>query len=477
MKIILSLFLTLFSVNLFASSIQTGQVSVTDQRQTVSFSGFDNPVIIAGIATNNDPEQGIVTISNVTANSFDIEFKEWPYLDNVHQTETVAYLIIEEGRHTLNDGSVWEAKKVVFDQQSQIIEFEDSFDTVPQVFLSAHLSHTTYAARASSVTRFAFKGKLSAQESAVNYEHQNVEVSYLAVSSSSNEGALNDGTSYATKTTYSTPNTATTIFGVDLFVQEETSSDSEVFHISEALSVLRVNNYIFASDNSVYGSDAFGIRYAISTSQQGNSCKQIKVFNPSAESGIYFIDPDGAGSIQGLNLYCDMESGEGGWTLISTYSGSPEECDYTSPYGCLSSTLTAPTTTQNARLSDEFIYALINNDLDAQIRAVSNKYDTVFKRTDGELVFDSIIPGNPTEFACKQLMANNWRVYVPNVNTAHTKKVTTWTAGTAYVGQTNSAKPCGNAIQFSNTKWPTKQGIDYGYASTPGNFPGVFYVR
>lgn len=52
------------------------------------------------------------------------------------------------------------------------------------------------------------------------------------------------------------------------------------------------------------------------------SCAQILSENPSAQSGVYSIDPDGAGTHVGFDAYCDMDTDDGGWTLIGTYSKS-----------------------------------------------------------------------------------------------------------------------------------------------------------
>ncbi|WP_046003505.1 fibrinogen-like YCDxxxxGGGW domain-containing protein [Pseudoalteromonas rubra] len=53
-----------------------------------------------------------------------------------------------------------------------------------------------------------------------------------------------------------------------------------------------------------------------------SSCAQILSENPDAQSGVYAIDPDGSGQHAGFDAYCDMDTDEGGWTLIGTYSKS-----------------------------------------------------------------------------------------------------------------------------------------------------------
>jgi hypothetical protein len=52
------------------------------------------------------------------------------------------------------------------------------------------------------------------------------------------------------------------------------------------------------------------------------SCKAVKAAVPSAVSGLYTIDPDGAeGPLPPLSVYCDMEFDNGGWTLIQSFTG------------------------------------------------------------------------------------------------------------------------------------------------------------
>ena len=59
-----------------------------------------------------------------------------------------------------------------------------------------------------------------------------------------------------------------------------------------------------------------------SKDEPGTTCKTIKDDAPRAQSGVYWIDPDGAGKGAPFEVYCDQQTGGGGWTLVVKVKGN-----------------------------------------------------------------------------------------------------------------------------------------------------------
>lgn len=69
---------------------------------------YDRPVVFAQVLTYNGSEPCHTRVKNVGSSSFDLQIEEWEYLDEKHNPETVGYVVLEEGRHQLDNGLVVE---------------------------------------------------------------------------------------------------------------------------------------------------------------------------------------------------------------------------------------------------------------------------------------------------------------------------------------------------------------------------------
>ncbi len=82
------------------------------------------------------------------------------------------------------------------------------------------------------------------------------------------------------------------------------------------------------------------------------SCKAIKVANDGAADGVYWIAP---GGVEPLQVYCDMKTDGGGWTLAARIIKTSRKHLHTKAYG---PTPIQPTQAKPGKLSDAVINAL-----------------------------------------------------------------------------------------------------------------------
>lgn len=258
----LKVFSTFLMCCCFGSSFANpvlGTVDFTSSKQTVSIGSFTDPIIILGVPSLNDADAGVASVSNVTSSSFDIQFKNWPYIGGTHEQETVSYMVIERGRHVMVDGSIWEAESFTQNQGNKNIFFLDEFPHAPKLLITPQTQNEAeaFVSRAWSVTNKSFSANLSEQENAAG--HGNESIGYLAIYSSENSGNIGGGSLYTLKSEAINETGYSTFLG-KILVQEEQSSDTEVAHALEVLSILTFENHIFASDNSRYGADTMSLR-------------------------------------------------------------------------------------------------------------------------------------------------------------------------------------------------------------------------
>lgn len=83
-----------------------GQVKTDEKWVTVNLqSSYIDPVVIAKPPTLAGAQASIVRIKSVVGTSFQVQIQEYKYLDGGHADETIFYMVVESGAHTLHGGA------------------------------------------------------------------------------------------------------------------------------------------------------------------------------------------------------------------------------------------------------------------------------------------------------------------------------------------------------------------------------------
>jgi hypothetical protein len=106
-----------------------------------------------------------------------------------------------------------------------------------------------------------------------------------------------------------------------------------------------------------------------SKGKPAKSCKEIKSLDLGAKSGVYWLDPDGAGPGGKSPVYCEMSVGGGGWVLVMQV-----QAGHNTTFGYGSGHWTSATTTTDTPPTE--------------LSSTNAKYEPFnsFKTTDGELM-------------------------------------------------------------------------------------------
>jgi hypothetical protein len=231
---------------------------------------FDQPIenaIIGLSSTSIGGDPFTLRVVNVDANGFDFIIEEWEYLDGPHPaTETINWIAIEEGVHTLPDGRVIEAGTTTTSGRNTAVAFDNAFDSAPVVLTSVMSNNdtTTVDSDPLNISGSGFTVRLQEEEAEAN-NHGSETVGYIAIepggtaesgtagvpgSVNHNTGTLSLGDSFTdpvviVKTqTINGGNPGTlridgqTGSTVDVFFEEEQSGDAETNHIQEDVGVV-----------------------------------------------------------------------------------------------------------------------------------------------------------------------------------------------------------------------------------------------
>gem|GEM_PF-2098729 len=143
---------------------------------------YADPVIVFGPVSASDPEPVTVRVRNLTADSCEFQLQEFDYQDGSHGEETVSYLVVEAGRHTLPNGMEVEALTrelgTAFIQKS----WSSAFSEAPVMFSQVLTDNEASAAvtRQKDVWAKKYRIKLQEEEAIRNAGHTNETVGIIA---------------------------------------------------------------------------------------------------------------------------------------------------------------------------------------------------------------------------------------------------------------------------------------------------------
>ncbi|MDY6837583.1 MAG: pre-peptidase C-terminal domain-containing protein [Thermodesulfobacteriota bacterium] len=254
-----------------AEHAEIGDVHLPRDWERIPFGkAFSHPVVVAKSLSSRDEDVGMVRIRNVDDTGFEIRVQEWDYQDGVHSPETTGYIVMEQGAHTLPDGTRVEAGRFDTNRTSSFerVFFSQDFE-VPPVVITAVCSDNEADAVTTRMRNISTTGfEVRMQEQQLNQrEHAHETISYIAWEPSSGtiDGVAFEVNRTANKVRHNWHTIAlgetygkvpvfvadmqTTnggdpanvrwnnkdAYGVDVKITEEQSKDSETFHCREVV--------------------------------------------------------------------------------------------------------------------------------------------------------------------------------------------------------------------------------------------------
>lgn len=95
---------------------------------------YNDPIVVFGPLTENDPGPARVRVRNVSSTGFEFQVEEWTYEDGAHAAETVHYMVAEAGTYTIG-GQLWAFNKVTGASPTSRTTFlPTTFPKVPVIF-------------------------------------------------------------------------------------------------------------------------------------------------------------------------------------------------------------------------------------------------------------------------------------------------------------------------------------------------------
>lgn len=260
---------TIFGDDISGIVMESGRLAVTQtnssQWHSVSFSSAIQDAVVKMFAEDVAGDPFTLRVRNITATGFEFQLDEFDYQDGSTGLETISWIAVAAGSHTLENGTKIQAGFVTaYDDATALVTFEDNSYSSPVVFsqVSSDNELSAVVTRNHSVTASGFSLQMD-EEEGNSRAHATEDIGWIAIDAGGSAGAgLLSGSTGSTVTDSS----ATINFGgtfsstpiiiadmqsfdggdtgytagvsisstqAQVFIDEEQSGDSETNHIAE----------------------------------------------------------------------------------------------------------------------------------------------------------------------------------------------------------------------------------------------------
>ncbi|MEM8732403.1 MAG: hypothetical protein AAGF79_21035, partial [Pseudomonadota bacterium] len=228
-----------------------------------------------GPVTNNGGDPLTTRVRNVTDTGFEFQMDEWNYLDGPHTTETIGWLAMSEGSHTLASGQTVVAGTHTVGTNLKTVSFGESLgEAVVLTEVTTYNGTDAVTTRLRNVDSSGFQVRLDEEEA--QGDHGNETVSWIAVETGTASGLdvvrtpdqvnhradtfgfntdfdtspvlLGDIQSIDGGDTSTLRMSSLSDSSVSLFVDEESSKDIEVRHTNETVGYVAMEEGVIYED-------------------------------------------------------------------------------------------------------------------------------------------------------------------------------------------------------------------------------------
>ena len=250
-----------------SETVSVNQPDRTTWRTVSLKSSYDNPVVIMEPVSYNGGQPCHIRLRNVTSDSFQFQIEEWAYLDGMHMKETIRYVVLEAGAYTSSAGNCVEVNTMSTDHRFTRTDFFQNFTETPVVLTQSQTRNGSHeiVTRHRNVSTNGTEVRVQEEEGR-DGTHTDETVGYIAIepgvfsingtqfevdrttdSVTHNWYQIDFQQTYdsplfvADMQTFDGPNTVglryrnLTGSGVEVFVEEEQSRDSETNHTTEVV--------------------------------------------------------------------------------------------------------------------------------------------------------------------------------------------------------------------------------------------------